>query len=92
MIKVHDKLKLLLSKINLPDNYYEAFNNGKILKLRLDNARRNGTFVVELDNILPSNILSFVNENIKNGFPDMDSMKIEFVIKNINYNDSVKFN
>ena len=88
---MHDKLKLLLSKINLPDNYYEAFNNGKILKLRLDNARRNGTFVVELDNILPSNILLFVNENIKNGFPDMDSMKIEFVIKNINYNDSVNF-
>ena len=49
---MHDKLKLLLDKISLPEEYYEFFNNGKILKLKLDHTRRNGIFVIEIDNPL----------------------------------------
>ena len=49
---MHDKLKLFLEKVSLPLKYYEAFNGGKILKLKLDQARRNGVFVIEVNNII----------------------------------------
>ena len=46
---MHDKLKLFLTKINLPDEYLSAFNNGKILKLKLDPSRKKGVFVIEVE-------------------------------------------
>ena len=45
---MHDKLKLLLDKINTPKEYYDYFLNGKILKLKLDHTRRNGIFEIEV--------------------------------------------
>ncbi len=88
---MQDKLKLLLDKINLPSGYYDSFTNGKIIKLKLDRKRKNGVFVIEVENELDDDILTFINDNIKNGFKDMDSMRAEFVIKNVNYNDAAKY-
>ncbi len=88
---MHDKLKLFLERIKLPQEYYNEFLNGKIIKLKLDSTRRNGIFVIELENPLSSKALSYINENIKSGFPDMDSMKAQFIIKNVDYNDALKF-
>lgn len=48
---MHDKLKLLLDKISLPEEYYEFFNNGKILKLKLDHTRRNAISIKEISNL-----------------------------------------
>ena len=63
---MHDKLKLLLDKISLPEEYYEFFNNGKILKLKLDHTRRNGIFVIEIDNPLDIKVLEYIDQNMKN--------------------------
>ncbi len=88
---MHDKLKLFLSKINLPDEYYDFFKNGRIIKLKLNHARKNGVFVIEIDNVLNHDVLNFIKENIQSGFLDMDSVRAEFVLKNVNYNDALKY-
>ena len=84
---MHDKLKLLLDKINTPKEYYDYFLNGKILKLKLDHTRRNGIFVIEVEKPLDIEVIKYINENIRIGFPSMESVKASFVIKNKNYDD-----
>lgn len=88
---MHEKLKILLDKISLPSNYYEPFNGGKILKLKLDSTRKNGVFVIEVENALDDDVLAYVNENIKKAFPDMHSVRAEFIIRNVDYNDLPKY-
>ena len=63
---MHDKLKLFLTKINLPEKYYEYFKDGEILKLRLDQSRKNGVFVIKVKNILDDDILDYIDNNINN--------------------------
>ena len=88
---MHDKLKLFLEKINMPKVYYNFFENGKILKLKLDHSRRNGVFVIEVENVIDNDVINYVNNNISHGFPDMDSIRAEFVVKKVNYDDAVNF-
>ncbi len=88
---MHDKLKILLDRIGLPNDYYNYFNNGKILKLVLDKTRKNGVFVIEIENVLNYDVVRFIMDNIKNGFPDMDSIKAEYIVRNINYNDAINY-
>ena len=88
---MHDKLKLLLQKVSLPDNYYKYFQDGKILKLKLDPSRKNGVFVIEIENVLDDEVISYINSNLKNAFPDMDSMRIQYIIKNIDYSSAVNY-
>ena len=88
---MHDKLKIFLEKINMPKEYYNFFENGKILKLKLDHSRRNGVFVIEVENVIDNDVINYVNNNISHGFPDMDSVRAEFVVKNVNYDDAVNF-
>ncbi len=86
---MHDKLKLFLEKINLPKEYYKFFDNGKILKLKLDSSRKNGVFIIELNNVIENEVIDYVNKNISSGFPDMKTIKAEFVINNLNYEDVI---
>ena len=88
---MHDKLKLLLDKVKLPDEFYKYFEGGKILKLKLDSSRKNGVFVVEIDNILDDKIINHISGNLKSAFSDMDSMRVEYIIKNIDYKTSINY-
>ena len=81
---MHDKLKLFLDKVKLPDKYYDFFNEGKIIKLKLDSTRKNGTFVIEINKILDEEIIDFISDNIKKAFPDMQSINAEYIVKGIN--------
>ena len=88
---MHDKLKLLLDKIKLPEKYYSFFECGKILKLKLDSTRKNGVFVIEVENIIEKEVFDFISNNIHSSFKDMHSMKASFVVRNINYNEALKY-
>ena len=88
---MHDKLKLFLTKIDLPEEYYDYFKDGKILKLKLDHTRKNGVFVIEVEKVLNDDVLSFINKNISNGFPDMESIKAEFVLRNVDYSNATSY-
>ncbi len=88
---MHDKLKLFLDKIGLPKEYYDFFKDGKILKLKLDSSRKNGVFVIEIENSLNYDVFNFINDNIKNAFSDMNSIAAEYVIRNINYENAINY-
>ena len=88
---MNDKLKLFLEKVNLPEEYYKYFNNGKILKLKLDSSRKNGVFVIEIENSLEGEVLLWINNHISIAFGDMNSIKVEYKIKNINYEEAIKY-
>lgn len=88
---MHDKLELFLNKVNVPKEYYNFFMGGKILRLKLDHTRRNGIFVIEVEKALPLEVLSYIDENIRNGFPDMSMVAAEFVIRNANYDDAISY-
>ena len=83
---MHDKLKLLLDKISLPKEYYTYFNNGKILKLKLDSKRKNGVFEIETEESITEEVISYINSNIKKSFPNLDSIKVVCIPKNADYN------
>ena len=75
---MHDKLKLFLTKISLPEEYYSAFDGVKILKLKLDSTRKNGVFVIEVENILEEfNIVSEKVESLQ------QEIEVEAEFKNI---------
>ena len=42
---MHDKLKLLLDKIGLENEYYTYFNNGKLEKVLLNKAEKKSCFI-----------------------------------------------
>lgn len=88
---MHDKLKILLDKMNMSNEYYNQFNDGKIIKLKLDSTRKNGVFVIGVKNVIEKEVISFINENIKGAFPDMDSMALELVVDNLNYDDVINY-
>ena len=88
---MHDKLKLFLDKINLPKEYYNYFETGKILKIKLDSSRKNGVFVIEIDNILNDEVINYINANISKSFSDMNSIGVNYVVRNIDYNSSINY-
>ena len=88
---MHDKLKLLLDRINLPKEYYDAFLGGKILKLKLDSTRKRGVFIIEVPSVIEKDVIDYVNDNMSKGFPDMISISAEFMVSNIDYDEASKY-
>ena len=83
------KLKLFLDKINLDNNYYKFFENGKILKIISSKDKKNWNFIIETENLLDIEILKYIDENIKNGFQNLDYITYTIRPKNI---DKMKIN
>lgn len=88
---MHDKLKILLDKIKLPSEYYDCFSNGKILKLKLNQTRKNAIFIIEVEKVPTTQVLDYVFNNLKNGFKDMDSVDANFVVLNNEENDMINY-
>ena len=78
------KLELLLNKINLSKDDYRYFNDGKILKIISTKDKLNWNFVIEINELLPTKILEFIDNNLKNGFKDLTTVTYTFKPKNIN--------
>ena len=78
------KLELFLSKINLPKEDYNYFNEGKILKIKSTKDKLNWDFIIETKELLPIKILEYLDENIKKGFPNLNTVTYEIVPKTVN--------
>ena len=79
------KLKLFLEKIKLDEENYKYFENGKILKIKSSKDKLNWIFVIKVDDILPVDVLKYIDENISTSFDNLKSVNYELVIdKNIN--------
>lgn len=86
---MNDKLKLLLDKLKLPNEYYKYFETGKILKLKLNKERTKGVFEIEIDDKLPDNCTSYIDDNISSVFNNMESVSIKFIVRNLDYSSTV---
>ena len=78
------KLELFLNKINLPKEEYNYFNEGKILKIKSTKDKLNWDFIIETKELLPIKILEYLDENIKKGFPNLNTVTYEIVPKTVN--------
>lgn len=78
------KLELFLNKINLPKEEYNYFNEGKILKIKSTKDKLNWDFIIETKELLPIKVLEYLDENIKKGFPNLNTVTYEIVPKTVN--------
>ena len=74
-----DKLKLFLEKINLNKEYYNYFVDAKILKIKSSKDKLNWNFIIETKELLPINVIKFLDENISNGFPNLKTVTYTIV-------------
>ena len=69
-----EKIKLFLEKINLKQDYYKYFENARILKIKSSKDKLNWNFFIEIDSLLPVEVISFLDTNIFAGFKDLNSV------------------
>ena len=89
VIDMNDKLKLLLDKLKLPNEYYKYFETGKILKLKLNKERTKGVFEIEIDDKLPDSCISYIDNNINSVFNNMESVSVKIIVRNLDYSSTV---
>lgn len=85
-----DKLKLFLEKININDEYKKYFEHGKIIKIKCSKDKLNWNFYIETENLLPIEVLDFLDNNIKKGFENLNDVSYTIFPKeknNLKIND-----
>ena len=80
------KLELFLNKVNLSKEDYKYFNDAKLLKIIASKDKKNWNFVIETKDLLPVSVLEYLDQNIKNGFPNLNV--VTYSIKTINVSNS----
>lgn len=81
------KLELFLNKINLPKDDYKYFDGGKILKIISSKDKLNWNFIIETKELLPTHVLEYIDNNINDGFPNLDI--VTYTIRPIDINKSL---
>ena len=76
-----DKLKLFLEKINLKEDYYNYFANGRIIKIKSSKDKLNWNFIIETEELLPLEVIKFLDENINNGFKNLNTVTYTIIPK-----------
>ena len=84
---MHDKLKILLDKIELDDNMYSYFNEGRLEKVILNKEMKKTCFVLSLENTLPINVYDMLSTKIVPVFKNesFETIALKINCKNINY-------
>jgi len=84
---MHDKLKILLDKINLDEKYYSYFIDGKLEKVIINKEAKKSCFVLSLKNTLPLDIYLNFKDKVINTFRDskIDNVSINITYDVINY-------
>ena len=83
------KLELLLNKINLSKEDYKFFEEAKIKTIKCSKDKLNWNFIIENKELLPISILEYLDNNIKNGFKDLNSVTYTLLVDG---NNNVKVN
>lgn len=82
---MHNKLELLLNKINLKKEYYSFFSEGKINKLQINEKAKEWIFLVEIKETIPIDIYNLVNKLLKEEFNNLNEVYIIYQSKQIKY-------
>ena len=78
------KLELLLDKIKLNKDDYKYFIDGKIIKIISSKDKLNWNFIIETKQLLPSNILEYIDNNIQDAFPNLNTVTYTIRANNVN--------
>ena len=62
---MHDKLKLLLEQIKLPNNYWQYFKDGNLLKIISNTKKDTYIFIVQIEKILPVHVTNLFIKLLK---------------------------
>ena len=81
---MHDKLKLLLTKINLKEESFKYFENGRLEKIVCNQKKDNYIFIIALEKALPVDVFLELNKLLKKHFKS--AKKVSANIKCQNYN------
>ena len=65
---MHDKLQLLLDKINISEENHIYFQNGELTKIICDKNKENYIFVIRIDKILPLTLFLDIKKSLKSYF------------------------
>ena len=77
------KLELLLKKINLNNEEYLDFKDGKILKILSSKDKLNWNFIIQVNDLLPISVLETLDNNLTKAFPNLNSVNYTIKINNI---------
>ena len=68
------KLKLFLDKINLKEEYFKYFSDAKLSKIKCSKDKKDWNFIISTEDLLPLEVIKYLDENIKNGFPELNKV------------------
>ena len=77
---MHDKLELLLTKINFPETKY--FKNGKLEKIICNKNKEKYAFLINLENVLPLDIFLEFDKLLKQTFISAKEVESKFTCEN----------
>lgn len=80
---MNDKLKTLLDKIKLDNEYLPLFEKGKIKKLQIDKERNIWHFIIVIDNMLDVEVLKHFEMSLKKSFDNIKDVYVSFEYNNI---------
>ena len=82
------KLKLFLDKINLKEEYFKYFNNAKLEKIKCSKDKLNWNFIIDTNDLLPLDVIKYMDEHIKDGFSELNNV-IYTIVPKESYNVSI---
>jgi len=80
------KLEILLKKLNIEQEQYKYFNDGKLLKIVGNKEKTNYNFYIELNTNIPYEILEEMNKKIKKIYSEFKEVKIIIEVDKIDTN------
>ncbi|MDD3995868.1 MAG: PolC-type DNA polymerase III N-terminal domain-containing protein, partial [Bacilli bacterium] len=70
---MHDKLKLLLDKIGIKEEYYSFFNDGVLEKLKISKDKKEWNFIIKLKDTLDPIVFDEINKSLNKYYKDLEA-------------------
>ncbi len=88
---MNNKLELLLSQIELPEEYLNYFKGGKLEKIVCNKAKDKYVFCINIENVLPLVVYFEFKKLLKNHFNNVESVDVKFTSTNYKEEDLLNY-
>ena len=79
---MNDNLKKLINKIELEEEYYHFFDNGKLNRIIGNKEKTNYTIIVDIDSTLPVELYQHFIDKVRNAYSDIEKVIVAFNVTN----------
>ncbi len=83
---MNDNFKKLINNIQLEDEYYQYFEEGKLLKIITNSEKTDYTFIIEIKDTLPTEVYDYFYNRLKETYKDVNKVYVVFKPIDININ------